>query len=478
VNVFYFYYANGGIVKRSGLSMAMLMALIGGGLAGCSHNCYDRGEGCFSSSGSGGGTVATLSGKVVDGYVSGGAIFKANADGSCSTTQVGTTDATGNFTITGDAPNGICASGGIDTSTGTALVGTLKTPAGATMITPLTTLVAASGLSVSAFCTLMGIDPATDLLNIDPKSPSAPAGLEQMGAAVQSMMASMAATMANGGDPTAAFAAVVNAVVSAVTSGSVNLSQVAASGDFSVLATAVANDPGVAAAAAPGVDLAAAAADAAAAGSSSSSDNAPPPASYTMLAGVSANGGTAGTVNSSDTTKPDSLLTLTSAAGFHNVTLSLATATGDALLGATTTTTINVAPTTGTQALTVAIPTDWAESPSTNGVLTPSIHSGSPLTVVATKTNGTVYTATLQSTTALSTSSGSITLNLDQLFTDLAGASSNFDVLVGYNTGSGTTAGKKYIVTTTIPGLKLKTLTSTTGAPVATHSYTTEVDFN
>ena len=491
-------------MKKSGLSTAMLVALVGGGLAGCSHNCYDRGEGCFSGSSS-----AETTGKVVDGYVANANVYLANADGSCSTTVAGTTDAKGNFTLSVADPNGICASGGTDTSTNQPLVGTLKAPAGSSGVTPLTTMYAAAlaanpGLSESSFATSLGLG-GVNLLSADPEAPGAPANLEQVGASIQALIASIALSLGGGNaaNANAIYASVVSAVLTTISNlpAGTTLTSIATSGGFSSIATSIAttaqtnvaaaaaanpSDAALAAAATASAavtpaELATAANSAASSASTTSSSNAPPPAAFSELASVSANGTIQGAVPG---TGYDSSLTIHGA--FTSVSFGLTTATGNAVLAATgSTSTIAVVPATGSssQNLTVSIPTDWAESPTTNGTLTPSVTAGSQVTVTGTKSDGTSVSATLAAATVtgdgtLSTSAGTITLNLSQLLTDLGGANSNFALLVGYNGGTGTAVGKSYVITTSLPGVALKTLGSTTAAPVSTFSYTTEVTFD
>lgn len=90
-----------------------------------------------------------MSGKVVDGYVSNATVtMDTNDNGKCETGEPTTlTTASGNFDFTGVAGatgnHLICASGGTDIATGAPFVGELKAPAGATQITPLTSLVVA-----------------------------------------------------------------------------------------------------------------------------------------------------------------------------------------------------------------------------------------------------------------------------------------------------------------------------------------------
>lgn len=501
-------------MKRSGLNTAMLMALIGGGLAGCSHNCYDRGEGCFSGGSSSGGSSVSTKGTVVDGYVSGANVYLANSDGSCSTTVAGTTDSSGNYTLSVAAPNGICAAGGTDLSTGKPLVGTLQAPAGSTVVTPLTTMFAYAlksnpNLTESSFATSLGLtlSPGQSLLTLDPLSAGAPSNLEQVGAAIQTLIASIATSLGGSANAGAVYGDVVNAVLSAVSSGSVNLATLAASGNFSSIAatvattaqTNVASDPSLAGnsallasvAAITPAQLTADANAAASSASSSAASNSPPPAAFTELAAVTANSGAVtGTVQPVQTTTPayDSQLTIPHGA-FNNVTFTLATATGNALVSSTgNTVTISVSSLASgsSQNLTVSIPTDWSETPSNNGTITPSIESGSVVTVTGTRSDGSVLSATLPAATLISdetltTSAGAITLNLAQLYTDLStsGVASNttLALLAAYNNGTGTTAGKSYVVTTTLSGLALKTVESPTSAPVSTFSYTTEILF-
>src|ERR1700747_3416972 len=103
----------------------MLMALIGGGLAGCSHNCYDRGQGCFSA--------PQTTGKVLEEFVAGSTVTLDTGNtlpttGQC-TGPTTTTHADGSFTF--DASLGThayCATGGTYTNSNGAtvpLVGTL-----------------------------------------------------------------------------------------------------------------------------------------------------------------------------------------------------------------------------------------------------------------------------------------------------------------------------------------------------------------
>ncbi|MCB8874345.1 Hint domain-containing protein [Acidisoma silvae] len=112
-----------------------------------------------------------VSGQVEDGYIAGATVFAdTNFDGIPDDGEAsGVSDATGHFTV-GDAGANLFSTGGTDTLTRLAQTLPLGTPAGARMITPLTTLLfGMSGASsaprvLSAF----GIGGSYDLLNSDP----------------------------------------------------------------------------------------------------------------------------------------------------------------------------------------------------------------------------------------------------------------------------------------------------------------------
>lgn len=133
--------------------------------------------------GAGGGSAASevTSGFVVDGYISGATVFRdADGDGVLDDGEVSTTtDELGAFSLGGD-PNGpIVATGGVDISTGLNFEGTLKAPAGSTVVSPLTTLVqeiienddtgeTTADEAVGLVNEVLGLDEGTDLLNEDP----------------------------------------------------------------------------------------------------------------------------------------------------------------------------------------------------------------------------------------------------------------------------------------------------------------------
>lgn len=152
-------------------------------------------------SGSGGGTTpppvppVTISGYVIDGYISGATVtreFDANSV---------TTDGNGFFS--GLQGSGILtATGGVDISTGLPFTGVLRAPDGSTVITPLTTMMVQLsqqfGLNnadaQAAIKTALNLDARIDLMTTDPLSVSSPnVELLIAGVKVASLLA-MAAT--------------------------------------------------------------------------------------------------------------------------------------------------------------------------------------------------------------------------------------------------------------------------------------------
>jgi hypothetical protein len=109
------------------------------------------------------------SGVAVDGYLkSAKATCDANGDGLASASEVSvTTDAVGKYTF----PNGcnavVIVTGGIDIDTDTEFKGVLKAPAGATVATPLTTLLVA-GMTPAQVRSSLGLADSVDLQTLDP----------------------------------------------------------------------------------------------------------------------------------------------------------------------------------------------------------------------------------------------------------------------------------------------------------------------
>ncbi|MDB5794436.1 MAG: hypothetical protein JWR25_815 [Noviherbaspirillum sp.] len=146
---------------------------------------------------SGGGTTGTTtSGRAVDGYLSGSTVFcDADKDGIQDTGEASTvTDGSGNFTISGACAGLIAVTGGTDISTGYAFKGLLKAAPGSAYVTPLTSLLADSGLTQAELNAALGLPANTNVTNVDPMG----AGNElvlQRTLAIQQVMQQMANTL-------------------------------------------------------------------------------------------------------------------------------------------------------------------------------------------------------------------------------------------------------------------------------------------
>ena len=119
--------------------------------------------------GGGAGGGATSSGVVVDGYLSGAKVARANGSGASVTTNP-------DGTFNGLAGSGaFVVTGGIDVTTGQAFSGVLRAPAGSGVVTPLTTLVQTfadrgvpESLASAQVLRSLGLPASFDLLNVDP----------------------------------------------------------------------------------------------------------------------------------------------------------------------------------------------------------------------------------------------------------------------------------------------------------------------
>lgn len=136
----------------------------------------------------------TSTGTVVDGYVSGASVVcDANNNGILDAGEASTTtNATGDFSFSPSCGASIFASGGTNIDTGLPLVGLLKAPAGATMVTPLTTLVA-SGMTIEQVAVALGLPAGTDVTTADPMKDVA---LQKATLVVQQIMQKTAETLA------------------------------------------------------------------------------------------------------------------------------------------------------------------------------------------------------------------------------------------------------------------------------------------
>ena len=152
--------------------LAPLTGLLGVGAAAAAAG--DDGSGSSSP---------TTTGVVIDGYISGATVFRdTNGNGLLDDGEISTTtDAQGNFTLGGDTGIPIVAVGGTDISTGLNFEGTLKAPAGSTVVSPVTTLIQQiveadeSGATsvddaIAAVNAALDLPGDTDVLNDDPIS--------------------------------------------------------------------------------------------------------------------------------------------------------------------------------------------------------------------------------------------------------------------------------------------------------------------
>jgi hypothetical protein len=120
-----------GPIGAAGLSAAGLLASLSDGSADPATSGIDTGSG--------------VGGRVIDGYIAGATVFRdlnANRILDAGEPSV-TSDATGNFTGLTGTGGVIVSVGGTDISTGQPFTGIMTAPAGATVVTPLTTLVQA-----------------------------------------------------------------------------------------------------------------------------------------------------------------------------------------------------------------------------------------------------------------------------------------------------------------------------------------------
>lgn len=114
-------------------------------------------------------TPTPTSGVAVDGYLQfSKVVCDANGNGVADAGETLVyTLADGTFRFADGCKFGVLVSGGKNADTGLMFVGVLKAPVGATVASPLTTLMAA-GLSQSQINTALGLPANTDLLNTDP----------------------------------------------------------------------------------------------------------------------------------------------------------------------------------------------------------------------------------------------------------------------------------------------------------------------
>ena len=190
--------------------MSFVLRLIPAAAAACLLvSCGGGGAGAPPGSGASTPAATPTSGVAVDGYLQGAtALCDSNGNGSADTGEVAvTTDARGRFTFAAGCTSVVVVSGGTNVDTGLPFKGVLKAPAGATVASPLTTLIAA-GMTAAQVNAALGLPAATDLLNTDPaiKANGALANVDLMKATsvVQQMLQKTAEMMAGLGGTAAA----------------------------------------------------------------------------------------------------------------------------------------------------------------------------------------------------------------------------------------------------------------------------------
>jgi len=122
-----------------------------------------------SGGGDSNGIPSTTSGKAVDGYLSGAvALCDTNNNGIADAGEQSVlTNDQGTFTFSTACTSGIVASGGTNIDTGLPFRGLLKAPAGSSVASPLTSLMAA-GLSKDQINALVALPAGTDVTQLDP----------------------------------------------------------------------------------------------------------------------------------------------------------------------------------------------------------------------------------------------------------------------------------------------------------------------
>jgi VCBS repeat-containing protein len=178
-----------------------------------------------------------ISGQAEDGYIAGATVFAdANHNGILDAGEAHTTtNADGSFTLSGGS-GPLVMFGGTDISTNLSFTGVLSAPEGSTVVTPLTTLIAAivatgtvdhpisTADAASQVAAAFGLDPTTDLTTFDPvlAAVSGDATESAIGSAILSagiqVQSTVAQVSAVGGSSDAVFAAIANTVTTSVTS--------------------------------------------------------------------------------------------------------------------------------------------------------------------------------------------------------------------------------------------------------------------
>ena len=179
--------------KSSLLCVAVALAL-----TACGGGSGAGGTTPAAATGAGGITpAAATGGKVVDGYLSGATVFcDANKNGVFDASELSTkTDAGGNFSFNPGCNDTVVATGGIDATTKFPFNGTLKSPAGSAMTTPVTALLA-DGMTAAQLTAALGMPAGADATKSDPMLPENRALLKTT-LAVQQIVQQLANTFAS-----------------------------------------------------------------------------------------------------------------------------------------------------------------------------------------------------------------------------------------------------------------------------------------
>ncbi len=177
-----------------------------------------------------------IEGNAIDGYIEGAVVFSdSNENGQLDDGESWTTTGVDGFFKLADADGPLVMTGGTDVSTGLAFTGVMRAPDGATVITPLTTLIAsmvdsgvdvgsakdllAEALNLSADIDVLNFDPVEGTLSSDAAMASKAAQVMAQGIAVQNTIIQVAAAMTSEADTDmgAAFASVADAVAAHLT---------------------------------------------------------------------------------------------------------------------------------------------------------------------------------------------------------------------------------------------------------------------
>ncbi len=181
--------------------------------------------------------INTLDGVVADGYVAGATLFvDVNGNGVRDSGEAWTTtDADGNFTLNVNKAGAIVAVGGVNKDTGLANQMVMRSPYNASVVNPLTTLIAAvmAASSVSATAaeaqvkSALGLNTSLDLFSTDLLAPGGGAGAldAQKAAALIVNLVTTAETLPDATGATEA--ATMGALASLVANGPVNLANAA-----------------------------------------------------------------------------------------------------------------------------------------------------------------------------------------------------------------------------------------------------------